>query len=388
MSGSDRPTVLFINHWAASMGGAEHSLLDILLFMAGRCDCHLVTSEDGVLAERAQAAGVTSHIVPCAMRKRTFLRAKILSTVLFSLPDILLFLRYVLGVRGLVNRLGPTLIHANVPKSHVALFCLRMLGYRGVCCFHIRELFAEGGSVPALLYGALFPRHHGMAIAISQAVHRSLPKRMREKSSVIYNGVRVQNQPKALGHDHEGMRFLYCGRIVPWKGCHLLVEMFHEAKTKFPSVVMEMSLVGDTSYWSPEYREQLSANIRDRGLETCCFLRPDTEDVQALYDGHDVFVNASYREPFGRSIAEAQGAGMAVVSFDSGGVAEIVEKGVTGFLPPYGDKESFVKALIECAQRPQHAAAMGEKGRKRAELLFNSDIQVPKICDFMAVALR
>jgi phosphatidylinositol alpha-1,6-mannosyltransferase len=99
-----------------------------------------------------------------------------------------------------------------------------------------------------------------------------------------------------------------------------------------------------------------------------------------------VFVNASYKEPFGRSVAEAQGAGLAVVSFDSGGVSEIVAHGVTGYIAPYGDKETFVKLLLEIAQDPSRASAMGEAGRKRAMRFFNRDVQVPKICGFLLAA--
>jgi glycosyltransferase involved in cell wall biosynthesis len=386
MPGGDRQTILFINHWAANMGGAEYSLQDILLHMAGRSDCHLVTSEDGALCRRARGAGVTCHVVPCSMRQRSLQRIRLLSDLLFSLPDIISFLRYVLGVRRLVKRLAPSLIHANVPKSHVALFCLSRLGYRGVCCFHIRELFTRN-SVPLLLYGALFPRRNGTVLAISGAVRDSLPKRMRMVCTMIYNGVVVQkvSRPSAeSAKDARGKtRYLYCGRVVPWKGCHLLVEMFHEAKKRLPGAVLELSLVGDTSYWPQEYRGRLAADIRDRGLDKCCFLLPNTGDVGALYAGHDVFVNASLREPFGRSIAEAQGAGLPVVSFDSGGVSEIVAHGHSGILAPYGDRESFVKALADFVRKPGLAGEMGEAGRKRALQFFDRDIQVPKIGEFL-----
>lgn len=385
MSGNDRKTILFINHWAATMGGAEHSLADILLNMAGLCDCHLVTSEDGELCDRARGAGVICHRAPCAMRQRGFLRNRLLFFIPLSLPDIVSFLRHVLGIRRVVNRITPALIHANVPKSHMALFALSRLGYRGVCCFHIRELFAKR-SVPVLLYGLLFPRRNSMVIAISNAVKDALPKRMREASVMIYNGVTVQNKARSFdrAHGEEGrVRFLYCGRIVPWKGCHLLIEMFHEAKKKLPAAALELSLVGDTSYWPQDYRTRLIEGIRNRGLDTCCFLTPGTHDIQALFADHDVFVNASFREPFGRSIAEAQGAGLAVVSFDSGGVSEIVTHGDTGYLVPYGDTKTFIELLVKIAQDPLRASAMGEAGRKRALRFFNREVQVPKICELL-----
>jgi glycosyltransferase involved in cell wall biosynthesis len=383
MPGSDRQTILFINHWAANMGGAEHSLQDVLLHMAGRSDCHLVTSEDGALCRRARDAGITCHVVPFGvMRQRGLLRNRLLWGLLFSLPDIVSFLRHVLGIRKLVRKLAPSLIHANVPKSHMALFCLSHLGYRGACCFHIRELFARN-SLPLLVYGALFPRRNATALAISCAVRDSLPKRMSKACTMIYNGVAVQKMPRSASADRRVMRYLYCGRVVPWKGCHLLIEMFSDAKKRLPDAAMELSLVGDTSYWPQEYRHRLAEDIRNRGLDKCCFLLPNTGDVGALYGGHDVFVNASLREPFGRSIAESQGAGLPVVSFESGGVSEIVAHGQSGVLVPFGDKESFVKAMIEFVRRPGLAREMGEAGRIRTLQFFDRDVQVPKIGDFL-----
>jgi glycosyltransferase involved in cell wall biosynthesis len=383
MSGSERHTVLFINHWATDMGGAEHSLLDILAAMAGRCDCHLVTSEDGRLATRARAAGVSCHVVPCALKQRGFLRNRLFSAILASPLDVLSFVKYVFGVRGLVRRLRPCFIHANVPKSHIALFFLSRLGYRGACCFHMRELFAEGGSAAVLLYGILFPRRRSAVIAISRAVQTSLPKRMREASVVIYNGVAVEMRPKPQDRTLAGMRLLYCGRIVPWKGCHILVEMLFELKAGLPSAALSLTLAGDTSYWPQDYRARLAEDIRGRGLDNCCFLLPNTDDVRALYARHDVFVNASSREPFGRSIAEAQGAGLPVVSFASGGVGEIVRHGDTGFLVPHGDKEAFVKALGKFVEQPELVRTMGDRGYERAKECFNREIQVPKIWEYI-----
>jgi len=382
MSGGDGKTILFINHWAANMGGAEHSLLDILRGLAGRCDCHLVASEGGRLTEGAKGAGVVCHVVPCKIRPRRFARDMLLSTIIFSLPEIMSFLLYVLRVRGLATRLRPSCIHANVPKSHLALFCIMFLGYRGAGIFHMREIFSAR-SVPWALYRFLFPGKGASVIAISRSVQNGLPPRMRAASSVIYNGVLVRSHPRPSAGAHTGMRYLYCGRIVPWKGCHFLLEIFEALRSRCGEAAAcdTLTLVGDTSYWPQQYRLSLAEGIHKRGLAANCFLLPNTDDVQALYSGHDVFVNASFQEPFGRSIAEAQGAGLAVVSFDSGGVSEIVEHGITGSLVPYGDTNAFVQSLIHLRTNRSLAATMGEAGRKRAELLFNRDIQVPRIGD-------
>jgi len=94
-----------------------------------------------------------------------------------------------------------------------------------------------------------------------------------------------------------------------------------------------------------------------------------------------VFCNASYNEPFGRSIAEAQAAGLPVVAFDSGAVKEIVEHERTGLLVPYDDTSGFVRAMGRFINEPRLARSMGIKGHQRAKEFFNRDIQVPAICN-------
>jgi glycosyltransferase involved in cell wall biosynthesis len=378
MSGRNLPTIVFINHWARHLGGAEHSLRDLLEYAAGRSRCHLVTSEPGELARAAAAAGVTCHVVRCAMRQRNFLRERIASTIFFSIGDAAAFLGYVLRLRRLVRRLGPDLIHANVPKSHVALFLLSLLGYRGQSCFHIRELFGKR-SMPSVLYGLLFPMRNAAAIAISQAVQESLPPRVRTKSTVVYNGVAIAKKPLAPARGNDPLRLLYLGRIVPWKGCHELVDILAKLRTRFPGNAAALSLVGDSSYWSREYRCSLEDKIKSSGLAQACSLLPATGDVRGALFCHDVFVNGSHLEPFGRSIAEAQGAGLPVVSFDSGGVKEIVKHGETGFLVPYGNQEAFVDAVAEFVEHPDLVRTMGDRGFERAREYFNREIQVPKI---------
>ncbi|HEX7510897.1 MAG TPA: glycosyltransferase, partial [Chitinivibrionales bacterium] len=83
---------------------------------------------------------------------------------------------------------------------------------------------------------------------------------------------------------------------------------------------------------------------------------------------------------FGRSIAEAQAAGLPVIAFKGGGVAEIVEQGKTGMLVPYGDITGFADAMSRFIDNTSMMAEMGLLGRKRAQELFNREIQVPKIC--------
>ncbi|MDD5676166.1 MAG: glycosyltransferase family 4 protein, partial [Chitinivibrionales bacterium] len=335
----------------------------------------------GPLVDRAQAAGVACHVLAMRSPLRTINRDHLFISTVRSWKSLLSFVRFVLRVKVLLRRMRPDCIHANVPKSHITLFLLCMLGYRGACCFHLRELFVARGTA-WWTYRLLFPRRRGSVLAISYAVKQGLPRRLQAHAQVIYNGIALGDvaQKKPLT---ESIKFIYLGRIVPWKGCHILINIFGRLVKKYPGKKLSLSLVGDTLYWPQKYRTELAGLIASEGLQGRCMLLPHTETPQEMLLSHDVFCCASRDEPFGRSLAEALGCGLPVVSFSGGAAAEIIVERESGLLVPYSDEEAFVAAMAWFVENSEQIRPMGLKGFSRASTLFNRDIQMPKIASFL-----
>ncbi len=374
------PCIVFINHWAKKLGGAEYSLLDVLSSVSAQSHPYLVTSEEGLLTSQAAKRGITCHTIPCSLRPGNDVRGKPFRTLLFSCGGLFSFFQFVRSLSRFIKSMNPEIIHANVPISHMALILIFLSGYRGKCVFHIREIFKKN-SVPFFLYQFLFPRNRCHIIAISESVRQHLPAALRKAATVVYNGVNIPvSLPAKRLVNREEMRFLYLGRIVPWKGCHNLIDIFAKIKFLHPGRAWSLSLVGDTTYWSDSYRHFLKTRLHAIGLESNCALLPHSDEPGAVMNAHDVFVNASFIEPFGRSIAEAQAQGLPVVTFDGGGIGEIVEHEKTGLLVPYGDIDGFTNAIIRMMDDREAACMMGKRGHDRMKLFFNRDIQIPKIC--------
>jgi phosphatidylinositol alpha-1,6-mannosyltransferase len=375
-------TAVFLNHWASRFGGAEYSLIDILSYAAKQWDCHLISIEDGKLHEKVSAMGVKCHVLHLRGSPERFRRSHLLFSAITSLPDVYRFAIWTLKLKQLVSSLNPAFIHANVPKSHVALMALRHMGYRETAIFHMREIFARRSSV-FYLYSVLFPLSKAKVFAISKAVADALPAALKKNTEIIYNGIKIDENEipdKPLGGI---LKLLYLGRVVPWKGCHELVTVMEAVRAGCPDRNIQLSITGDTSYWSDRYRFELAGLIEKAGLSKCCFLMPHTENPQKEFNEHHVFVNASYKEPFGRSIAEAQACGLPVIAFDSGGAGEIVENNETGFLVPHKDYKGFADAVIRFAENPRLIQTMGAKARARTRKMFNVLRQAPYICQRM-----
>jgi len=77
-------------------------------------------------------------------------------------------------------------------------------------------------------------------------------------------------------------------------------------------------------------------------------------------------------ETFGMTAAEAAACARPVIAFATGGLPEIVEAGVNGWLLPLESRASgLAKALERSARDRQACVAMGLEGRLKAEALFS-----------------
>ena len=93
--------------------------------------------------------------------------------------------------------------------------------------------------------------------------------------------------------------------------------------------------------------------------------RLDVAAVEARLAAADLFVWPAINEAFGLALLEAQASGLPVVAGASGGVADIVEDGVTGRLAPPGDLERFAAAVRDLLDDPAARSRMGAAARDK-----------------------
>lgn len=378
MSGkSTQIHILFLNHWAKELGGAERSLIDLLNVMQHLAKTTLVTSETGKLIEALTDTAVQSVVIPSSPSIIGIKRDHLLINCLQQWRGCIAFLKQIIQIHRFIKKIKPDIIHANIPKSHLTLFILVLLGFRGSTFFHIREIFASG-SLPYLLYTVLYPRH-AKTIAISAAVQHSQPKRIQPSCVVIHNGVTIPSAYSPV-KPYYPLQFLFLGRVVPWKGCHLLITAFRAALQRTPPGSAELHFYGDTLYWDQCYRAKLSELIATYSLTSVVSLNNSTDDPYSIICKHHVLCMASHHEPFGRVAAEAQSCGLPVIGFATGGLPEVVAHAKSGFLVPEDDVVGLGNAMVTCIRNPEILAQWGNEGRKRAETLFNRSLQLPQLC--------
>ena len=154
------------------------------------------------------------------------------------------------------------------------------------------------------------------------------------------------------GPNPNALLCLYVGRLSPEKRVDLLLDL---ART--PGIAL--TIVGD----GPK-RGELERQFAATGAVFTGYLHGD--ELAEAYASADVFAFPGVTETFGQVVQEAQASGLPVLTVDRGGVRDLVQTGVDGFvLPP--DSRAFAQAAVTLRDAPDLRTRMSAAARQRAE---------------------
>jgi len=250
----------------------------------------------------------------------------------------------------LVREFQPTHIHA-CSSSHVFNFLL------GLSLIHVPMIY-RAGDEPTMhrwVWRAMWwfvVRRATHFVAISNFVAASLHKNEVEKArtTVIYNAppVRPLTANIALDWlgDSAGCRFVFVGQIAEHKGVHLLVAAFRQIVEQYPE--SSLIIAGRISAWSGD---KWGRCLRDKThvdpwLRERVTFAGEISYVPELLAACDVLIAPSvFQEPLSNVVPEAKAAGIPSIIFPRGGLPELIEDGVDGFVCPVATAEALADAL-------------------------------------------
>ena len=200
--------------------------------------------------------------------------------------------------------------------------------------------------------------------AVSEATLRQLRRYAPVTSSFVFPAwTDLEVFARAGGRQTaaEARYILYCGLVTYAKGTHHLIAAFARIARDFPDV--RLVVVGEWD--NPEYEGALKRIAETAGLAgRIAFTgRLPQEEVAAWMAGAQAFVLASHSEGMPRVLLEAMAAGAPVIASNVGGVPELVEDGVSGFLVPPGDEALLSNRMRWVLEHAKEAAEMAERAR-------------------------
>ena len=117
-----------------------------------------------------------------------------------------------------------------------------------------------------------------------------------------------------------------------------VVRVFVKIQEKIPA---KLIMVGDGP--DREIADQLCKNL---GIKKRVLFLGNTSDIEQILCFSDLFLLPSMSESFGLSALEAMVAGVPVVSSNAGGIPEVNEEGVSGFLCEVGDIDTMAARAL------------------------------------------
>lgn len=226
-------------------------------------------------------------------------------------------------------------------------------------------------------------RHVDCVVSVSDAQAAKVRKAgvSPERMVTIHNAV----DPAALvGFSQDGRAVLEgffasppriivtaAGRFSPEKGFDVLIDAASEVIKQHPEV--GFVLLGDGPL-----RDDLTRRIAHQRLEGRFILGGFRTDLDSLLGSADVHVLSSHTEGLPVIILEAMAAGVPVVATRVGGVPEVIEDGLHGFLAEPGNAASLAEKLNLLAADSSARRSMGGASRLRIAEQFSSSMQAQR----------
>jgi phosphatidylinositol alpha-1,6-mannosyltransferase len=213
-----------------------------------------------------------------------------------------------------------------------------------------------------------------------QLMRQYFPQSLRGKEMRrIRNGNHFyQRVPPELANERQipsTPTLLTVGDVKPRKGQHISLQAFAQVQHHFPQA--RYFIVGKCP--PNAYTRQLQAFIQQHRLNNVTLTGVvSDQELASYYRQASVFLltpqdgqgaERLHFEGFGLVYLEAGAYGLPVIATHSGGVADAVQHGETGFLLPQDDVEGIAQAAIQLLSDAALNRRMGQANRRWAETL-------------------
>jgi glycosyltransferase involved in cell wall biosynthesis len=307
--------------------GAEVMAFHLLKCLSTQTQIRLkvVLLNDGRLAAELLAAGIDTTIIDES-----------------EVP----FFKIAFKLRSIFRTYRPEIIHSHRYKENILTFLasLHLEKTKLVTTQHglPENNFASdsfSGKIKSKISFYVLSRYFDKIIVVSENLksffineHKINPIKIK----VIHNG--IDTNIDYLQKNSNTFNIGSSGRLFPVKGYLLMVEI---AKIVSQYDNFSFVLSGDGPL-----KEQLDETVRKYKISDIFELSGHVDDMGSFYAGLNVYINTSLHEGIPMTILEAMSYGLPIIAPDVGGIPEIIEHGIDGFLVEGRDPQEYAEKLL------------------------------------------
>src|SRR5262249_37148248 len=163
---------------------------------------------------------------------------------------------------------------------------------------------------------------------------------------------------------------MHASNFRPVKRVGAVLEIFQHVRRQ---VAAKLVFVGD----GPD-REPLERRVAEEGMSGAVLFAGEQQDLVAWLSAADVFLLPSVQESFGLAALEAMACEVPVVASRIGGLPELIEDGVTGFLCPPDAIDAMGELATTLLVDRDRRQNMGHDAAERVRVTWCTDAIVPQ----------
>ena len=260
-------------------------------------------------------------------------------------------------------------------KDFIVVMWIKMLCPRIVAHFHNKGVARRQDRwLDDKLYRLFF--HKMQVILLSERLYPDMQKYVKRSNVFICpNGIpRIAALPVA----HRQPRILFLSNILREKGCITVLEVLKRLKENGVDFVCDIG-GGETADFT---RESYQKEIDARGLtDRVTYYGPLYHQFKWTTFGRaDIFFFPTRNEAFPLVILEAMQYHLPIVTSPEGGIPDMVEDGVNGYVCDFDDTEAMVQRLTQLLDNDEQRRRMGEKGFRRYQDYYGLALFEEHIC--------
>lgn len=336
------------------VGGAKTHVLYLLRELSRYMEVKLISLRPGVFADDARKLGIDVTVVKS---KNIFADIK--------------------KVTGIIKKGEYDIIHSHGAKANMfSLAASRSAGLPAVTTVHsdyrLDYMHSFARRITIGLFNSIALRFMHNYIAVSSNFKKMLISRKFKSKNiyVLYNG--MDFSPPAVKYSRKSFIGKYnlsikdddiiigiAARLYPVKSIDTIVRAARLVKDRCDNIKF---LIGGDG----EDRKKLEVLAANLGLSDTVFFTGWLDDPNELMSSVDISVLTSISESFPYSILEGAKFKKATISSNVGGILDLIDNGVNGYLFESGDYRHFSELILELAHDENKRIIMGEKLYERA----------------------
>src|SRR4029079_2588953 len=156
---------------------------------------------------------------------------------------------------------------------------------------------------------------------------------------------------------------IHVSNFRPVKRTEVVIDLFDRIRAEVPARLL---LVADGPDLPIAQRR-----ARTLKIENLVHAIGAQEEVVPLLSIADLFLLPSAQESFGLAALEAMACEVPVIASEVGGLPEVIEHGVTGFLHPLDDEDGMVAIAVALLKDPARHRAVAQAACRRVREHFS-----------------